>query len=413
MPALPPPLPATGSVEWPWSDWKMTMVSSSRPALPQRGQQGADAFVQGAGEGGVLVVGELEAAGAVFLHPVRIALVRPVGRVHGEVQEERPFVLRIDEANRLFHHEVGEVLAVAENLPAVQVQVVAVRPAGGMGVVVDDAVVVPEAELEPLEVRGRLRRAAQMPLADERGAVAVLQEHLGHGDLFQRQLPVAAVQARDDAGVVVHAGPLRRPARQQRRPGRRTQRRAGIELGQHDAFAGQPVEVRRLDMPRTVHAHVGITLVVGEDDEYVGFRRFVLCRRRQGCANDRQGGQQSGRGVRCALCGQRVSHPSCMRSSSRNRGSPSAARPGLGAVEFPEDAALRRRFDERHAAIGVESAGGRHGHCTRRESFVPSGRTRSTEALRAPRRGRRRAAAGGRQALRSPLRARQRRGRLR
>ena len=185
-------------------------------ALPQRGQQGADALVQGTGEGGVLVVGELEAAGAVFLHPVRIALVRPVGRVHGEVQEKRPFVSLVDEANRFLDHEVGEILAVAKDFPAIQVQVVAIRPAVGVRVVVDDAVVVSEAELESLEVRGRLWRAAQMPFADERGAVAMLQEYFGHGDLFQCQLAVSAVQARDDTGIVVAAGPLRRPARQQR-----------------------------------------------------------------------------------------------------------------------------------------------------------------------------------------------------
>ena len=113
----------------------------------------------------------------------------------------------------------------------------------------------------------RLLHRRQVPLADREGGIAVRPQHLGNG--------AGALGHR--AGAVRKAGvPVREPAHadrvmiapgQQRRAGRRAQRR-GVEVGVAQAACGQPVDVRRLDRG-AVAAEMRKAEVVEQDDQHV------------------------------------------------------------------------------------------------------------------------------------------------
>jgi two-component system chemotaxis sensor kinase CheA len=112
---------------------------------------------------------------------------------------------------------------------------------------------------KPLRV---LARRFEVPFANLTGGVARRLEPFGQRLLFQRQRPVS---------VLVHAKPLLVTPGQQSCARRHALRRGDVARRAAHAFAREPVEVRRADVPaHALHAEVGPALVVGEDDDHVG-----------------------------------------------------------------------------------------------------------------------------------------------
>ena len=157
---------------------KTTSVSSPRPPVVERVEQAADAFVHladhllvDADRAAVLVadVGvDLGARAAVGA-----ALPRPVRRRVVQAQQERLAIGRAlaHVGDRMVAQQVGEVAAVAVELLAVLHQVV-VAFAVEMAEVADAAGERPDVLLVAALERPEMRRVAQMPLADQGGAVA-------------------------------------------------------------------------------------------------------------------------------------------------------------------------------------------------------------------------------------------------
>ena len=211
-PALPPPKNARSSVLWPLSDWKTTIVFSRRPSSSTRREQPAEVLVQGRHEGRVFPprMGQR----AVAIEPFRVALVRIVRHVQGEVHEQRPIAVCLHEPARLGDHQFGEELPVVVDLLAVAPEVVAIGsvPVEEVRIVVDAPAEKAEGIVEPLLVGGHALGEPQVPLADVRGGVAGGLEHLGQGDLPGGQAPSAVVHVRVD-------GRRRRVGRQPGRSG--------------------------------------------------------------------------------------------------------------------------------------------------------------------------------------------------
>ena len=123
----------------------------------------------------------------------------------------------------------------------------------------------PEVLVEALPRGQEDSGVAQVPLANRRRRVADRLEHVGDGHLPGIE-PDGTARLED----VRHADPYRVTAGHQRGPGRRTDGRADVEVGELDAFGGEAVEVGRGEPLRAEHADVGVALVVGEHDDDVG-----------------------------------------------------------------------------------------------------------------------------------------------
>ncbi len=110
---------------------------------------------------------------------------------------------------------------------------------GELGVQRQDLVVAGEEGLiETLVVGIALLDVAEMPLAVERGVVAGLRQHLGHGDLF-----AAHAMALQQHADVVHAVADRMPSGDDGGAARRAAD-FGVHAREQNAFFRQPVEVR-------------------------------------------------------------------------------------------------------------------------------------------------------------------------
>ena len=107
---------------------------------------------------------------------------------------------------------------------------------------------------------------ADVPFADQAGAVAGPFEHRGRGRFggVHRQRRFAV----EDAGAGgVAPGVL---AGDEGVAGRRADGAGGVGVGEAEAFARKPVAMRRLDGLRAVTAEVAVADVVGKDEDDVG-----------------------------------------------------------------------------------------------------------------------------------------------
>ena len=140
---------------------------------------------------------------------------------------------------------------------------------------------------------------AEMVLAELAGGIAERLERLGDGD-------VAVLQADRRAGNadLAQAGAQADLAGDEGRAARRAAV-LGVVVGEHHAFLGDAVDVRRLvaHQPAGIGADVGLADVVAEDDEDVRLRRARLlgqCRRprerRKACCNERRSEQGAKQG---------------------------------------------------------------------------------------------------------------------
>ncbi|MNO70235.1 hypothetical protein D3C76_611100 [compost metagenome] len=147
--------------------------------------------------------------------------------------------------------------------------------------------------LETTLIRPLVRLQAQVPFADHEGAVAALFQQFGDriGTLVQitlvpRLAPLKGLQGfrhGTEAGeVVVGAG-------HQHRARNRTGRR-GVQVGELQAIPGQLIQGGRIDFA-AVAAQVGITQVIGDDQQDIGLCRVGAGRHGQAAAQCQRGRQ--------------------------------------------------------------------------------------------------------------------------
>ena len=105
---------------------------------------------------------------------------------------------------------------------------------------------------------------AEVPLADARGAVALLLQHRRERELGVERRRVEAV---DDA---VEFPPVK-PSREQRVAARRADARRAVRIGETQALAGELVEVRRANFRLGIlNREIAVTHVVGVENDDVG-----------------------------------------------------------------------------------------------------------------------------------------------
>jgi hypothetical protein len=140
-------------------------------------QQAVEVFVDAGDHAVDAGVDQREALAEVFLD-VRIGhVVRAVRRVVRQIEEERPILVGPHEGDGPIGEHVGDVAGGLDRGHVLEQLV-------GVEVAVDEAIL-PESEelVESAHDRVVLAVAAQVPLADEGGAIAVPGEHLSEGDL--------------------------------------------------------------------------------------------------------------------------------------------------------------------------------------------------------------------------------------
>ncbi len=260
-----------------------------------------------------LLVREVREAAQIFLG----RLQRHVQGRLGQVEEERPVLVPLDEIHRLLIEHVGQIA-----LPAGDLLVAVDRSVGdldhilggrlsaelfgehdpGVGRMGELLGRLVQIVMPPLQIAVEiveaamggevLRLIAEVPLAQRGGGVALFAEQVAEG--FFMHVDAVGRLARGRIGVnhPLQAVALLVAAGQQSRPGRSADRAAGIGLGEPHAVAGQRVDVRRGDVLRPIDADVAIAHVVDQDHDDVGLcriRRGGLGRSRQSRQRDRAG----------------------------------------------------------------------------------------------------------------------------
>ena len=207
---------------------------------------------------------------------------RHVGHRVGQVQEERPVAVRLDERHRLFGVAPRDRVLVGGALdhplvphdgdvPVVDPRVEHRGPAPGARrhppvhvVRVGDA----EPRVEAVPGRQVLGQVAEMPLADDAGGVTRVPQRLGQGDLPGRQ-PRAGIGEEDPLPPPEHPAPQVDAPRQQGRPARRAHRGLAVEARPPLPLRRHAVEVGGADGRVPVRPQVAPAEVVGGDDDDV------------------------------------------------------------------------------------------------------------------------------------------------
>ncbi len=141
----------------------------------------------------------------------------------------------------------------------------------------------------------RLRRA-EAPLAEAAGPVAGRAHDLGEGDVLGSQRRARGVAAR----VLAHGAVARVQAGQHRAARGRADGASGVEVGEADPLAGEPVQVRRLDRGLSVRAELAEAEVIGHDHDEVRRAAWRARRRpapRRGARRRRREQRRSGSGT--------------------------------------------------------------------------------------------------------------------
>ncbi len=115
---------------------------------------------------------------------------------------------------------------------------------------------------------GRVRRfEAQVPLADDAGAVAGFSQLVGQRrhrgiEVTPRVVRQGANDARDADAIGVAAG-------EQRGPRRRANGAIGPHRGEEHAFVRDAVDVGRFDVGRMISRDITVPVVIGQDHEEI------------------------------------------------------------------------------------------------------------------------------------------------
>ena len=185
--------------------------------------------------------------------------------------------LDVEKRQRFLRESIGEVLAplaVGEAREAIGIEEARRR----------GLLLASDRDVEPL-ARRAAGVAAEVPLADERGAVAARAQTLGDrhlvggqpgralrlGDLLHRGSGVGRRQRserrRQRRQRMGEMKPRRALAGEERGSARRAHRRRGVGLGEAQALAGEAVEVRRAVVGVTVAREIEGAQIVDHDDD--------------------------------------------------------------------------------------------------------------------------------------------------
>ena len=187
--------------------------------------------------------------------------------MHGvvrEVQEERLCAFALQERDSAIGQHVGEIRHLRGRFAAVEQWI---------GCAFADVVVRVRSAKKPQElVEAALHRVvlgirAKMPLAKQRRAVAGRAQAIRQRPLGQRQ--AEPFECRPDVDVELVPETLRVAACQQARAGRTAVRAGDVAVGESDASGGERIDIGRHDVAASVHAKIGVSHVVGDDDEDV------------------------------------------------------------------------------------------------------------------------------------------------
>ena len=230
-------------------------------------------------DSGVEMLDKRDVARALFLHlrrallhfcqPFGGRLHREMGRVVGEIEEER--LIRglrppAQIGGRPVGKQIGGVAYRLDHLVVTAHVVVAVAQMRRVAVhhVAEKPVEVGEAAL----VRRVGRFKTEVPLADDGGVIARAAEHIRQGrDLWIEVSPGVPWIGADDSR---HPDPIRIAAREQGRPRWRANGAVRPHRGEEHALGGDPVDVGRAHVRHTIGRDIAITVVVGENQQEIG-----------------------------------------------------------------------------------------------------------------------------------------------
>ena len=202
--------------------------------------------------------GVVEAHLAIRLDPFVTDLERGVRCVRREVNEERLVLVFLDEADRGIPEEVRAVTGVLFLFAVVPELGIEVRVALEVRGLAHPAAVVPQHFFEALVHRPHGVIVAEMPLAEEAGAVAPVTQYLRQGHFLGIHHRPAEVRVDGPRAVVVASGHQARA--------RRRADRAGVEPFHLRPFRVEPIQVGCAQMAIPVRAEVTPALVIGQDD---------------------------------------------------------------------------------------------------------------------------------------------------
>ncbi len=141
------------------------------------------------------------------------------------------------------------------------VEVVVVKIPGGRR---DARRLIPDGFLKPAVLRTVGVVVAQVPLAEQSGAVAGLGENLGHRWKVAAQIRAAAAD--------VHRAVAQRIDPGHQLTARRRAHRGCVEIREANALRVQPIHVRGLEHGVAVHGEIPVALIVNHHDHDVRFR---------------------------------------------------------------------------------------------------------------------------------------------
>ena len=152
-----------------------------------------------------------------------------------------------------------------------------VRPLGGIGVLGPHIVGIRQTEIliKSLSGRQQLRRATQMPFADDGGGVSARFKHLGKGHLLRIQsgFRIGAQRSVDAETVGITSG-------QEGSPRSRTNGLRHIERSETGSVPGDAVDVRCADLLCPEATHVTPPQIIAVNEDHVGEALFLRQPRR-------------------------------------------------------------------------------------------------------------------------------------
>ena len=201
------------------------------------------------------------------------SLLGIVRNVEGGVEEEGFVVavscLVVEKTERAVDHQVRKKRVRMKDLGRALEQIVkTVAVKEEVRVVVDETVADAKELIEALALRADVLVGSQVPLAVESGLVAGFSQSLCQSDFFEGH--ECALGSHVPLAPGIYATPLRMPPGHQCRPRRAADRVSVRCLKPHPVHC-QAVYVRRVQISRPVTPGIERSLVIGKQDDNVGF----------------------------------------------------------------------------------------------------------------------------------------------
>ncbi len=202
-----------------------------------------------------------------------------MGHGVGHVEKEGPVLVLPDEADRPRRVETGQAVLVGrrpdpvDRLIALDERRIGVAELAGVrpdrpAVVSDRPHVVrigqPEVLVETVLEGQELAKVAEVPLAEDAARVALLAEELGDG--FS---PAGEAVRRPGHQGVEDGDAVRIAAREEGGAGGAADGLGDVKAGEPEALGGHAVDMRGVDVGRSVAPEVAVAQVVGQDDDDV------------------------------------------------------------------------------------------------------------------------------------------------